>query len=553
MAAYQVIARKWRPQNFSELVGQNHVAQTLLNALKNQRLHHALLFTGPRGTGKTSSARILAKSVRCPHAVDFVPCDKCIICEEISTSSSSDVRELDAASNNSVDDIRELLSGVMHLPSSGTYKIYIIDEVHMLSLSAFNALLKTLEEPPAHVLFIMATTEAHKIPATILSRCQRYDFRRISTREIAERLKLICQTDGIQFTEEALWTLARQGDGSLRDSESLLDQAVTFSSGQLTQEQITKILGLTDRHLLFETLQAICARDAKSILNVLKKISASGVEPKLFAQEFVECVRHLLFGKISGAQTNELLDLPDSELKFFADLGSQLSQEDVHLIFDMALKGTQDLIRSFDPRLVLEMLLLRMVAAPRILDLKDLIKNPFQTTSAALPVATHVKHVDKSFAASATPIMARTPTHFIQGLNSKPEEKWLKFVDKVRESDGLFAAKIESLLFLGEREKVLRLGIPSRLSFLKDQMKDVELNKKLKAFIDSYWGPGYAFEISAEPVTEGQGESAQSLATKKKLEEEEALRKKVGEHPMVKAAQNVFKGRITSVSPMKGN
>ena len=266
--SYQVIARKWRPQSFSEMVGQTHITQTLGNALHNNRLPHALLFTGPRGTGKTSSARILAKSLRCATAKDFIPCNQCTTCLEIAAGSSPDVRELDAASNNGVDDIRDLLSGVMHMPTSGRYKIYIVDEVHMLSTSAFNALLKTLEEPPSHVIFILATTEVHKIPQTILSRCQRFDFRRIPTRQIAEHLKLICDSEKVSYEEEALWLIARQGDGSMRDSQSLLDQVISFTNGKLTKALCTDILGLSDRGLLLDTLKALVARDTQGALTV---------------------------------------------------------------------------------------------------------------------------------------------------------------------------------------------------------------------------------------------------------------------------------------------
>jgi DNA polymerase III subunit gamma/tau len=214
--SYQVIARKWRPQSFQQLVGQEHISVTLLNALKNGRLPQALLFTGPRGTGKTSTARILAKSLRCPNAKDFVPCNECPACEDVALGRSVDVIEIDGASNNGVDAIRELRDTVGYMPSSGKYKVYIIDEVHMLSTSAFNALLKTLEEPPAHVVFIMATTEVQKIPNTILSRCQRFDFRRIPSRQIAQHLEKICKADKVKTEPEALWLLARQAEFNAR-------------------------------------------------------------------------------------------------------------------------------------------------------------------------------------------------------------------------------------------------------------------------------------------------------------------------------------------------
>ena len=372
--SYQVIARKWRPQSFSEMIGQTHITQTLGNALHNNRLPHALLFTGPRGTGKTSSARILAKSLRCQNAKDFVPCNQCTFCIEIAAGASPDVRELDAASNNGVDDIRDLLSGVMHMPTSGRYKIYIVDEVHMLSTSAFNALLKTLEEPPAHVIFILATTEVHKIPQTILSRCQRFDFRRIPTRQIAEHLKLICDSEKVAYEEEALWLIARQGDGSMRDSQSLLDQVISFTNGQLTKALCTDILGLSDRGLLLDTLKALVARDTQGALTALENISKSGFDAKIFSQDLLESVRNLLIIKVSGSEMSDILQLPDSELKALAEMGVALSQEDLHFLFDMALKGTQDIARAQDPGLVLEMLLLRMASAPQIVDLKQLIQ-----------------------------------------------------------------------------------------------------------------------------------------------------------------------------------
>ncbi|HRO65945.1 MAG TPA: DNA polymerase III subunit gamma/tau, partial [Pseudobdellovibrionaceae bacterium] len=335
--SYQVIARKWRPQTFADLVGQTHITQTLANALKTGRVHHALLFTGPRGTGKTSSARILAKSLRCPNAVDFIPCNTCTSCVEIAQSRSMDVQELDAASNNSVDDVRKLLDGVMSAPSSGRWKIYIIDEVHMLSTSAFNALLKTLEEPPAHVMFILATTEVHKIPETILSRCLRFDFKRISTRTVTDRLKTICDAEGIKADEDALWLIARQGDGSMRDSLSLLDQVITFTSGQITKEIVTRILGLTDRGLLFETLNQLVARDPHGMLKVLEGLGQSGLEPRLFVNELLETLRNVLVIRISGAGMTGILDLPDSEMKFLAEIGSQMTEEETHFLFDMAL------------------------------------------------------------------------------------------------------------------------------------------------------------------------------------------------------------------------
>lgn len=382
--AYQVIARKWRPQSFQELVGQEHISTTLLNALRHDRLPQALLFTGVRGTGKTSSARILAKSLRCPNAVDFVPCGTCPSCLDIASGRSLDVIEIDGASNNGVDAVRELRETVGYMPSSGRYKIYIIDEVHMLSTSAFNALLKTLEEPPPHVVFIMATTEVQKIPNTILSRCQRFDFRRIPSRQIAAQLEKICTADGVATEPQALWMLARQADGSMRDSQSLLDQVITFCHGKVTLVKVVEVLGLTDRTVLLETLTALVERNSQGIIDVIEKIFSAGYDPKIFAQDLLEEIRHALMVRMVPTDPTRLVDLPDTEIENLRQLTKNLSNEDLHMLFDMTLKGVSDLLRSQDPRLVLEMLMLRMAAAPRIASLLALATGQIQLSPSQL-------------------------------------------------------------------------------------------------------------------------------------------------------------------------
>ncbi|WII72650.1 DNA polymerase III subunit gamma/tau [Bdellovibrio sp. 22V] len=585
--SYQVIARKWRPQSFTDVVGQNHITQTLSNALANGRLPHALLFTGPRGTGKTSSARILAKALRCPNAVNFVPCNECDSCKEIASGSSVDVIEIDGASNNGVDAIRELRDTVAFMPSSGKYKIYIIDEVHMLSTSAFNALLKTLEEPPSHVIFIMATTEVHKIPQTILSRCQRFDFRRISTRQITERLKLICEREGVQAEEEALWVVARQGDGSMRDSQSLLDQVITFANGPLTRASVVEILGLTDRALLLETLNALIERNSQSIMQVIEKIAAAGFEPHLFSQDLLEMIRNLLLVKVSEAQATQILEMPDSEMQALSEMSQRLSEEDIHMLFDMALKGGNDIPRAQDPRIVLEVTLLRMASAPKLVDLKTLLQGGVSTSQSAggarpytPPVAPPVKGhnrlkesqkvsevptgLEKMKSAlenkpKATPVqnqapqasetVASAPAAPKVATGATPAEKWVHFVELLRQDDALFAAKVENLLFVKEEGKLLSLGVPPKLAFLKEQMADTQVRKKLQGFIDSYWGAGYSFEVlmSRDQV----GESAQALQQKKQQAAEDDLRNKIAENPMVKAAQDVFKGQIKSIVEIK--
>lgn len=540
--SYQVIARKWRPQSFGELVGQNHISQTLGNALKNGRVPHALLFTGPRGTGKTSSARILAKSLRCPHAINFVPCNVCSECLDITQGRAVDVIEIDGASNNGVDAIRELRDTVGYMPSSGHYKIYIIDEVHMLSTSAFNALLKTLEEPPDHVIFIMATTEVHKIPQTILSRCQRFDFRRITTRQITDRLKYICEKDGVSATDDALWLIARQGDGSMRDSQSLLDQVITFANGPLTRENVTEILGLTDRALILETLSALMDRDTSAVLKVLRKFHSAGYEAHLFSQELLENLRHILLLRLTGHEDSQLVELPDSEIRFLIELGKNSTEEEVHFLFDMCLKGAQEIPRAPEPRIVLEMLLMRMACAPKIHSLSKLLQGEIQ-------VLTEKKSENlgqKPSSQESTETLAEHHVHVDPHLPDT--EKWLAFTQWMKKKDSLFAAKVENLLFVELTDKKFLLAVPVRLQFLKDQVNTPDLRKKLQSFIDQFWGPGYSFEIKlGTDQCLGSAVSAQQMVQTKLQQKNEEIRQHIETHPMIQTAKTVFKGQIKSI------
>lgn len=559
MLAYQVIARKWRPKEFDELVGQNHVSQTLLNALRNQRLHHALLFTGPRGTGKTSSARILAKSLRCPNAVDFVPCHKCSECEDIALGRSLNVIEIDGASNNGVDAIRELIETVGYMPSTGKYKLYIIDEVHMLSTSAFNALLKTLEEPPAHVIFIMATTEAHKIPNTILSRCQRYDFRRIPIRLIGEHLKKICDADGVEADKDALWMIAKQAEGSMRDSQSLLDQVITFSGKNLTSEKVIEVLGLTDRTLLLETLTTIVARDSRAVLQVLKKILLAGYDPRIFVQDILEETRHLLLVKLAESDPGTLLDLPESEIEALKNLASQASNEDIHLLFDMALKGAADLLRAQDPQVLLEMLLLRMSQAPKIESLEKLLQSPLPS-----PVDSRRTDSRQSTVNSSPPTVQPSTAHSSRSTVTETgsvTERWSALVQKIKSVNPMVGAKLENSFLHELKGKTLIVGVSPKLKFLFDQMNTPDFKKKVMNYVTTFWGPGFDVDIK---VIEGGASSTdattveptasltpKALEQKKQIEETEKTRKQIEEHPLVLSTKNIFKSEIKSIKESK--
>lgn len=539
--SYQVIARKFRPQIFQDLVGQNHVTQTLQNSLKNNRLPHALLFTGPRGTGKTSSARILAKALRCPDSKDFTPCGICSSCEEIAGSRSLDVIEIDGASNNGVDSIRELRDTVAYQPNTGRYKVYIIDEVHMLSGSAFNALLKTLEEPPSHVVFIMATTEVHKIPQTILSRCQRFDFRRISTRSIVEQLKNICSQEKVDFEEESLWILGRQGDGSMRDSLTLLDQVISFSNGPLKATQVSEILGLTDRSLLLGALKTLIDSNTQETIEILKKLNFSGVYPELFARELLESIRTLMIVKVAGSEL-EMIDRPESEISALAELATSVTEESLHFLFDMAMKVAQDVSKTSDPQIVLEMGLLRMAQASKLLDLTQIS----QMSAASAPVATNSASAQKTGSTPAPPAapIAATKT-YLKAVN--PSDKWLALVNHVRSKDPLFTAKIENLLFIREQDKVLQFSVAAKHMFLSDTMKEPETRAKLQSFIDSLWGENYTFQIVSAQKVEKAGESANKMAERKVEAEDKEIEERIRKHPAVQAAQKVFQGEVKPI------
>lgn len=545
--SYQVIARKYRPQSFDQMVGQNHITQTINNSLKYDRLPHALLFTGLRGTGKTSSARILAKILRCTNPQNFTPCNVCQSCQEISSGRAVDVIEIDGASNNGVDAIRDLRDNVMFAPSSGKYKIFIIDEVHMLSTSAFNALLKTLEEPPAHVVFILATTEVHKIPQTILSRCQRFDFRRIPLKQIADYLKKICGLENIKSDDAALWLIAKQGDGSMRDSLSLLDQVISFTNSNLTEAEVSQVLGLTSRALVFEVFDCLIERKAFELVGCLEKLSISGQNPNLFLEDLSKLLRHSLLLK-ADANATDLIDLPADEITLLTQKISSFSDSDLHMLFDMTIKAAQDLNRASDSQIVFEVALLRMSQAPRIAELKQLLAQPSGSSprpklseAAAPQQQSRPEPKAAEPALKAAPIPAPIPAPKVaHDINS---DEWLAFVENIKTKDAFFAAKIENLLFVGCDQLKITVQAPANLAFLASQLQNVEMRQKLQGFIDSELAQGYTFEV-LKSSAQASGDSASSLASKKQVLAEEGKMAKWQTDPRVQKAKEVFKGDI---------
>ncbi len=369
--SFQVTARKWRPQRFSEVVGQEHITATLTNALASDRVAQCYLFCGPRGVGKTTTARILAKALNCAgRGGEIDPCGECPSCRSITDGTSMDVLEIDGASNNSVDDVRELREVVRYIPTQGAHKIYIIDEVHMLSRPAFNALLKTLEEPPERVVFVFATTEVQEVPETILSRCQRFNFRRISTSTIAGHLEKITVAEGIEADREALYLLAHRADGALRDAESLLDQVVSFG-GRVTTEHVREVLGLVDRGVFFEATSAIAAGDGGRLLDLVGRVLEEGGDLEEFVRGLVEHASQLLFAKVQGSAAK--LEVSEEERRRCEEAVGPMAEEDLLRIVQTLMELEVEVRKSLQPRFRTELALVRLAGMGRAVDLGRLL------------------------------------------------------------------------------------------------------------------------------------------------------------------------------------
>ncbi|HOW42428.1 MAG TPA: DNA polymerase III subunit gamma/tau [Candidatus Omnitrophota bacterium] len=357
--SYTVFALKWRPKVFDEIVGQSHIVNTLTNAITKNRLAHAYLFAGPRGVGKTSTARILARALNCEQGPTATPCGTCFACQYIAKGSSLDVIEIDGASNRGIDEIRALRENVKFAPAQGRYKVYIIDEVHQITSDGFNALLKTLEEPPEFVKFIFATTNPNKVPPTILSRCQRLDFRRISILEIINQLERICKAEGLQVEREVLVAIARSSDGALRDAESILDQLVAFAKDKISLDDVIAMLGLVEQSALFELTEKIIHRDPKGALELLNQVIAEGKDLGILLNNLVEHFRNLMIAKVAQADS-QLIDLPQEICEKLSQQAGALRMEEIFNAFAV-LQNAQDMSRRLDSlRIPVEIALVRL-------------------------------------------------------------------------------------------------------------------------------------------------------------------------------------------------
>lgn len=441
--AYEVLARKWRPQQFADVVGQEHVTRTLTNAIESGRVAHAYVFIGSRGIGKTTSARILAKALNCEKGPTPYPCDECDSCKEIMAGNHLDVIEIDGASNNGVDQVRDLRDNARYTPVRGPYKIYIIDEVHMLSTAAFNALLKTLEEPPPHVKFIFATTDVHKVLPTILSRCQRFDLRRISVQDIVDRLQKGCAEEGVSISEDALLAIARGAEGGLRDAESALDQIISFRGKEIEEEDVLAVFGLVSRHVLENMAVAILKSDVPGIIDIVAAMDRAGKDLQRVVMELMEHFRNLLVVLYAG-QGASALELPETQMKFYADLAAETEAGRVLRIIDALVETDGRMRYALSKKTLLETGLIRCSRAAETATLNELLKQVAELKKNFKPGAAPIQ-VPAS--APAYGVVAETPA---QEYSAGPQKKnppvdevglllecWHSIVDHVSKADPL--------------------------------------------------------------------------------------------------------------------
>ena len=552
--AYLVLARKWRPQNFTDLIGQEHVSQTLSNAIRSGRIHHAFLFTGARGVGKTSAARILAKALNCDEGLSDQPCNTCSSCTEITAGQGLDVLEIDGASNTGVDDIRELRENIRYLPNHSRYKIFIIDEVHMLSTNAFNALLKTLEEPPDHAKFIFATTEPHKIPITILSRCQRFDFRKIPLARVAGRLREISDAEKLTISDRSLSLVARQGEGSMRDALSTLDQVIAFSGDEVDDEAVQTLLGMVDRRLLLDTVEAVMQRDSRRALDAVRRIDQLGLALRQFTQDLLEMFRGMVICKVVEDPT-ELLDLVGDELKDLKALAEVASLEDLQRIVTLLMKTQSELVHSNYPLLTLEMSLIRLATLAPSQDISKLISHieslekrlsstPLQKVHSA-PQGSTPERPQQPPPATSPPKKPEAPV-----ATSTDSKGWQGLVDQVKQSRPMLGSVLEHGRLLKLELPFLELGY-AKDSFMISQLQEHEISQDLETLATEYFGEPIKLRVS--PIEAGKQDTPPSLVETREAKETDRMRRlrdDAMEHPALKAVQDIFDGKIKQVIPI---
>jgi DNA polymerase-3 subunit gamma/tau len=560
--SYLVIARKWRPQKFTDIAGQEHITRTLQNAIRANRIAHAFLFTGVRGVGKTTAARVLAKALNCANGPTPDPCNECNQCQEISLGSAIDVLEIDGASNRGIDEIRQIIENVRYQPANSRFKIYIIDEVHQVTKDAFNALLKTLEEPPPSVKFILATTEPQRLPATILSRCQRYDFRRINLREIVERLGAIAKSEGLAITDGALVLLAREADGSMRDAQSLLEQVLAVGEGYdgaakrgaVDERLLQEVLGLAERRVLYEISAAVFAGDARRCIELAAEVVNQGRDINRLSRDLLEHFRNLLVARLaSGSRDGEagnaagarmgapLLDLPDQEIADLKEQSGPLAVETLLDYFDYMSSGDEDVARSATPRFALESVLVRLAGLPKTLPVSELIErlerleNKAPKGDGAAPRTKLAR--DSTVSPPAPPVAPRVAVP-----SAGRGDRWREFVAYVGREKKFLASHLDASEALELPPERLRIGVMERhhLAFLLDGDNLATLRELANRF--------FAQDVNVQivnMVAEGAGAGAGTASAGAANAAHERT-------PMVKEALRIFGGSVRTVRKDNG-
>jgi DNA polymerase-3 subunit gamma/tau len=539
--SYLVFARKWRPQTFEEVVDQKHVTRTIQNAIRSNRIAHAFIFTGERGVGKTSVARIFAKALNCSTGPTPTPCNQCQSCKEITTGISMDVLEIDGASNTGVDDIRELREKIRYAPMSCRYKIYVIDEVHMLSTSAFNALLKTLEEPPPHAIFVLATTEPHKIPDTILSRCQRFDFKRISLSGIIGNLKKIALEEKITISERAFFLIAQTSEGSMRDAQSILEMIISYAGEKVDDENVQEILGIVDRILLYKFSSALIERDDKKCLDVIDTIYSSGYDLKQTYYSLLEHLRNLLVIKVNP-NPSRLVELSDAGISELREQSSKISAEEIHGLFKLLLQSEEEITRSPFPKLILEMTILRMVHLRPSLPLDEIIHKLRTLEDRLLGSAAQDEHL----AELSAPGDEKTLPGGISSplpLSEGKDEIWNKFLDEVQKKKSSLASILGQGKLLSLNQEEIEIGLnPDSLFW--EKVNEQEYLKILKDTAQNILKRDIRIKISPASPARDERASRDHLNQKERLRkaQEEALN-----NPAVKEALDIFGGKVVEI------
>ncbi|MFC1624411.1 DNA polymerase III subunit gamma/tau [Candidatus Omnitrophota bacterium] len=554
---YLPFARKWRPQDLDEVIGQEHITTTLKNAITMKRVHHAYLFTGPRGIGKTSTARILSKALNCEKGPLPKPCNKCTPCQEISNASSLDVIEIDGASNRGIDEIRNLREGVKYAPSRGHYKIYIIDEVHMLTTEAFNALLKTLEEPPLHVKFIFATTEPHKLPATILSRCQRFDFRRIPIKEIIAKLHKVAKEEKLNIEEGVFLCIAKSSDGSMRDAESILDQVSSFSKGKVHLKDVIDSLGIIEEGVLFRCTDLIINRDTKAAIHLIDEILNLGKDAKQFLFELLEHFRNLMIAKV-GASSEELINLSKEAIGLVKKQSEAFSRGDIFYIINIISNSLKMIKQLLPERIVLELCMIKLTSRDSISSIEEILsKLPEAASSQETATPRHIKPTPEPDPKADTGLQQTVAKKIQETLKHiiKPEEKEktvsheeAPLVDITRVKDAwpilikAMAVKkmsISSYLSEGEPDFVkgdtIFIAFPKELNFHREVLEEGHSKKSIEGALSQILDMHVKLKFIATDMKLKENNLEPPKITREELKRKE---------PIVDSALDIFGGKI---------